>query len=170
MRRWPSHALALVAGVAASCATSSQLVAAQSNDPARAGRVTSATPAVPRQPPPPPAPPPPLDRDPPRFAARAVATLQAVAAAVASGGSSDCAGAATRLDAVRDQFADFYAADAALLAGRRRELRAAIATRQADLDAAASAIFAAPAMFACARDAAFARALDRAVGDAGAAP
>lgn len=112
-------------------------------------------------PPLPPQPPPPLDRDPPRFAARAVAALQAVASAVAG---ADCADATAKLDAMHDDFADYYAASVALRAGRVADLRAALALRQGDVDTAGAAIVAGAAMTACQHDAAFQRAFERAMG------
>src|SRR4051812_49262265 len=87
------------------------------------------------------APPPPLDRDPTRLAARAVDMMRAGAPAFADRGE-DRGAAAAKLDAIRSDFADLLAANAAMLAdGRRGELKAAIAPRQADLDAAATAVF-----------------------------
>src|SRR5437899_1173192 len=101
------------------------------------------------------APPPPLDRDPARLASRAVAMMQAVAAALTASGD-DCAAGATKLDAIRDEFADLLAANAKMLAdGRRAELKAAIAPRQDELDAAASTVFDSAAVRACVHDAAF---------------
>jgi hypothetical protein len=77
----------------------------------------------------------------------------------------DCAGGAARLIAVRADFTDVVAADAAVIASDRRgELKAALAARKPDVDAAAQAVFASAALAACAGDAAFERAFDRAVG------
>jgi hypothetical protein len=110
------------------------------------------------------APPPPLDRDPARLASRAVAMMQAVAAALSDSGE-DCAAAATKLDAIRGEFADLLAANAKMLAdGRKADLKAAIAPRQAELDAAATTVFATKAIAACVHDATFTRAFSLAMG------
>ena len=113
------------------------------------------------------APPPPLDRDPPRLAARAVDMMQAIATALVDSGE-DCAGAAAKLDTIRGEFADLLAANAAMLAdGRKAELKAAIAPRQADLDAAATRVFGAKALVACVHDAAFTHSFSLTIGGPG---
>ncbi len=90
--------------------------------------------------------------------------MEAIATALDKRGT-DCAGAAQDLDAITGRFADLLAANAAMMAdGRRDQLKAAIALRQADLDAAATKVFAGPTLPACKDDAAFVRAFDHALG------
>jgi hypothetical protein len=105
-----------------------------------------------------------LDRDPPRLAARDLAMLQAVASALGDAGS-DCAAGTTKLVDVRAEFSDVVIADAAMLGDERRAaLKAALATRRADVAAAAQAVFQSAALTACANDPDFERAFDRALG------
>jgi hypothetical protein len=109
-------------------------------------------------------PPPPLDRDPPRLAARALALMTAIGDMFASVGE-DCAAATAKLDQLRATYGDLLAANATMLAtGRKDELKAAVAPRQTELDAAAAAVFASKTPGACAHDKAFARAFDLVLG------
>ena len=126
----------------------------------------------PPPPPPPaaPAPPPPppadaavdasLDQDLPRLAARSLRLYEELVAAFRAAGE-DCAAAAARLGELRATYAEVVAANAAVLhAGRAKELRAALAAHDEQLDAAARAIAGSPTLAACANDAAFTRAFD----------
>jgi hypothetical protein len=157
MRRWLAPAFAIVAG----CAGGERraVTPATTTAAADAGLVAVADAA----PPPPIDAALPLDRDSPRLVARDIAMLHAVAAALGDAGS-DCATGAARLTAVRADYADVVAADAAVLADRRGELKAALVARKPDVDAAAQAVFTSAALAACAGDATFERAFDRAVG------
>lgn len=128
-------------------------------------------PAPPAAPPPTTAPPPAsapadaapslaLDQDLPRLAARSTQMYQEVAAAFAAVGA-DCAGAATKLAAIRTGHADVTTAVAKVLhEGRARELRAALAASEDALDAAAKAIVDSETMRKCSQDAPFAAAFD----------
>jgi hypothetical protein len=106
----------------------------------------------------------PLDQNLPQLATRSVALYESVVAAFREAGT-DCAAAATRLTALRAEYADVVAANAKVLhEGRARELKAALAKHDTQLDAAAQAIMAAPTLGACVKDEAFTRAFDDLVG------
>lgn len=102
----------------------------------------------------------PLDQDLPTLAARSTQMYQAVAAAFATAGA-DCAGATSKLAAIRSGHADVTTAVAKVLhEGRARELRAALSASEDALDAAAKAIVDSETMRKCSQDAAFASAFD----------
>jgi hypothetical protein len=104
-----------------------------------------------------------LEDDAPRLAARAVALYEGWRQAIETAGL-DCAMAAAGLDEVALAHADVIAANREVVrAGGERlaRLRAALASHQARLDAAARAIFEAPALAACAQDPEFARAFEQ---------
>ncbi len=114
-----------------------------------------------------PAPPPdatkPLDEDLPRLAARAVEMYQAQLRALTEAGK-DCAAAAAKIDAVADNYADVTAANTKIAhAGHEKikQLKAALAPHDAELDAAAQQIAAAITASNCASDPTFGKALDR---------
>ena len=106
-----------------------------------------------------------LDDDLPRLAARSLRLYQDLAQAV---GGSGCAEVAAKVDALATAYGDVIAANARVLhAGHERiaALKLALEPRQADFDAAAKAIADAPVLAQCAQDAAFAKAMDRLVGE-----
>ncbi len=88
---------------------------------------------------------------------------QELAKALGEAGT-DCAVAATKVNAVADAYQDVIAANAKVLRAGRDEvkrMRAALAEHDAEMETAAKAIVAAPAMNACAGNAVFAKAMDR---------
>jgi hypothetical protein len=108
-----------------------------------------------------------LEDDLPALAARAVAMYQAIASVVADP-APDCAAIATKLGAIETTNQDAVTATAKVLhAGHDKvqRLRAALAPHQAELDASAQVIAAAPAMKACSSDPRFAAAIDHLLGE-----
>lgn len=88
----------------------------------------------------------------------------ALAAAFAKVGS-DCTAATAAVSALEKEYADAIAANAKVLRdGRAKELREAIAPKQADFDAQAKAIAGAPTLGACENNKAFEDAFDRLAG------
>lgn len=108
-----------------------------------------------------------LADDLPRLAERAVQLYADWKTALDEAGT-DCAAAATKLNALADANADVIAANRQLYRASRtriEQFRAELAKHQAELDASAQAIVDAPAMRTCSSDAAFARAVDRLGGE-----
>jgi hypothetical protein len=108
-----------------------------------------------------------LEEDLPRLAERAVKLYADWQAALDAAGT-DCAAAATKMNALADANADVIAASHELYRGGRERVkafRAELAKHQAELDASAKAIAGSPAMAACGGDPAFAQALDRLGGE-----
>jgi homoserine dehydrogenase len=108
-----------------------------------------------------------LEDDLPRLAERAVKLYADWQAALDAAGT-DCAAAATKMNAIADANADVIAANKKLYRGsheRVKAFRAELAKHQAELDASAKAIAGAPAMAKCGSDPAFAQALDRLGGE-----
>lgn len=113
--------------------------------------------------PPPPAPVT-LDRDYPRLAERATQLYRDVAGVFAVAGDN-CPAATQKLAELQRAYADVVAANAKVLRdGRARELRAALASHEQDLDASAKAIVESPTMESCSQDVAFTDAFDNLVG------
>jgi hypothetical protein len=82
--------------------------------------------------------------------------------------NGDCAAATTKVNALADANADLIAANARIQrAGHDKivQLRAALESHSAELDASAKAIVQSPTMAACAHDPAFSHAIDRIGGD-----
>lgn len=132
------------------------------------------TPPPPQPPPPapvtvvvdaaPPADAAPLHRDLPRLAARSVELYKAIVGAFHAAGEN-CADAAVRLGELRASYGDVVTANATVIQeGRGKELEAALAPHDAELDAAAKDVMHAPTLAACAKDEAFIRAFDELVG------
>lgn len=108
-----------------------------------------------------------LADDLPALAVRAVAMYQAIANVVAEP-TPDCAAIATKLGALESTNQDAVTATAKVLhAGHDRiqKLRAALEPHQAELDASARVIAAAPAMKTCSNDLGFADAIDHLLGE-----
>jgi uncharacterized protein (DUF4415 family) len=106
----------------------------------------------------------PLDHDLPRLAERSVKLYQDVVAAFQAAGE-DCSSAATKLNELRQTYADVVTANATVLhENRARELREALKPHEAQLDAAAKAIMESKTLSKCAQDGTFARAFDELVG------
>jgi ABC-type amino acid transport substrate-binding protein len=113
------------------------------------------------------APPPGLDDDPPRLAERSVAMYQALAKLLGEP-STDCVAVAGKLDGIASEYADAIAANAKVLhAGHDKiqRLKTAIEPHQAELDTAAQTIGASSTMKACSEQPAFAKAIDRLLGE-----
>jgi len=82
--------------------------------------------------------------------------------------NGDCAAATSKIDALVTTYADVTAANARVLhAGhdRVKQLKAALAPYEDELDAAAKKIVESPTMRACSQDAGFAKVMDRLVGE-----
>ncbi|MDQ3367805.1 MAG: hypothetical protein M3680_20465 [Myxococcota bacterium] len=106
----------------------------------------------------------PLERDLPRLAQRSIELYQAIVEAFAAA-SADCAVAATRLRALRAEYAEVVAANATVLQeGRGRELGRALAPLDVQFDAAAQQIVGSPTLAACVHDEPFAQAYDELLG------
>lgn len=111
--------------------------------------------------------PPALDDDLPRLAERSVAMYQALAKLLGEP-STDCPAVAGKLDAIATEYADAIAANAKVLhAGHDKiqRLKSAVEPHQAELDAAAQTIGASATMKTCSEQAAFAKAIDRLLGE-----
>lgn len=105
-------------------------------------------------------PPGPLDRDLPRLAARSVALYAAVSTAFRTAGS-DCAAATKQLGTLHGEYAEVIAANAKVLHdGRSKELKAALAKHDDQLEASAKEIVGSQTIKACASDRAFTKAFD----------
>jgi hypothetical protein len=105
----------------------------------------------------------PLDEDLPRLAERAVKMYQDWQRAFAEAGT-DCAAAATKMNALADANADLIAANQRLTKAGHEKIKAARAEldkHSAEIDPAAQAILQAPTMSACKSDPAFNKALER---------
>lgn len=114
-----------------------------------------------------PAPPRELDEDLPRLADRAVKLYQDWQRAFGEAGTN-CADAATRMNAIADANADLIAANHRLTKAGHEKIKAARAElekRSAEIDPAAQAIMTGPTMSACKADAAFNTALERLAGE-----
>lgn len=106
----------------------------------------------------------PLDQDLPRLAARSVELYQAVGRAFAEAGEQ-CAVATTKLGELGKQYQDVSVANAKVLHdGRARELKAALAPHDEQLEQAARAIMNSKTLPACAKDPAFTKAFDDLIG------
>jgi len=106
----------------------------------------------------------PLDHDLPRLALRATKLYQDIVQVLAAA-AEDCAAATTKLAGLQTAYADVVAANAKVLHdGRARELRAALESHAAELDAAAKSIVEAKTMKACSADHAFTDTFDTLVG------
>jgi len=108
-----------------------------------------------------------LESNLPELAKRSVALYQDLAKALAES-NGDCAGATAKIDALATAYAEVTAANAHVLhAGHARvkELKAALAPYDAELDASAKQIADSPTMRSCSQDAGFAKAMDRLVGE-----
>jgi hypothetical protein len=109
----------------------------------------------------------PLEEDLDALATRAVKLYQDWQHAMEEA-NGDCAAATTKVNALADANADLIAANARIQrAGHDKivQLRAALESHSAELDASAKAIVQSPTMAACAHDPAFAHAIDRIGGD-----
>jgi hypothetical protein len=105
-----------------------------------------------------------LDRDYPRLAQRATELYRDVAGVFAAAGDN-CPAATQKLGELQRAYADVVAANAKVLRdGRARELRAALASHEEDLDASAKAIVESSTMESCSQDVAFNDAFDNLVG------
>ncbi len=107
-----------------------------------------------------------LEDDLPALAERGVAMYRQVAAIL--GTSTDCAALAQQLGPLENEYYDALVATMKVMhAGpeKVKQLSAAIEPHQAELDALAKTIAAAPAMKACDRDNAFAAAVDHLLGE-----
>jgi hypothetical protein len=137
------------------CASHPAPATVQAQPPPRPAEVT---------PPPPPAPPPPLDRDLQRLADRSLAMYRALATALTEAGE-DCAAGVAKLDALTAEYGDVVAANTKIIHdGRGAELRAALASHEAELAQAAKQVMSSPVIAHCIEDAAFVAAFDRLVG------
>lgn len=108
-----------------------------------------------------------LDQDLPLLAERAV-KLYLDWQTVLRDAGSDCAAAATKMNAIADANADVIEANRKVLHGSRdrvKALRVELDKHQAELDASAKAIVESPAMAKCSNDPAFSKALDRLGGE-----
>jgi hypothetical protein len=108
-----------------------------------------------------------LDDDLPQLAARSLALYQDLAK-VLGGPAVECAAATTKLDAIATQYAEVTAAnDRVLKAGhdKIKRLKAALEPHEADFDAAAKTIVESQTMRNCSQDPAFAKVMDRLVGE-----
>lgn len=108
-----------------------------------------------------------LEDDFPRLADRSVAMYQALAKLLGEP-STDCPAVATKLDAIATEYSDAITANAKVLhAGHDKiqKLKTAIEPHQADLDAAANTISASTTMKTCSEQPAFAKAIDRLLGE-----
>ncbi len=108
-----------------------------------------------------------LDEDLPRLAERSVAMYRDLATLLGAA-STDCPGVAAKLDVIASDNKEVLEANAKVLhAGHDRiqQLKAALEPHQAELDAAAQTLAASQTMKGCAHDAAFARAIDRLLGE-----
>ena len=151
----------LIALVALGCGTKSSTTTTPPPTPGSAiaapRDAASSTDAAPVQPVP-------LDRDLPRLAQRSVALYQAVVVAFRAAGP-DCAAAAKQLGELHAAYADVAAANVKVLHdGRARELKAALAKYDDQLDAAAKEIVGSQTMSKCASDRTFTQAFDDLVG------
>ena len=109
----------------------------------------------------------PLDEDLPAMADRAVKLYLDWKAALDAAGT-DCAAAATKMNAVADANTEMLAANERLYKGPRERVkafRAELDKRAEQIDPAAKAILDSPAMKKCGSDPAFSRALDRLGGE-----
>ena len=109
------------------------------------------------------APPPKLEDDLPRLAERALALFQAWQRALSDAGE-DCAAATTKLNALALEYADVIEANTQIAhAGhdKIKQLKAALAQYDEQMDAAAEGIAHSKAMATCASDTQFAHAIDR---------
>ncbi|MEO6771580.1 MAG: hypothetical protein ABI467_00975 [Kofleriaceae bacterium] len=114
------------------------------------------------------APPPGLDDDLPRLAERSVALYHTLAEVLGPPAATDCAAVARQLDKVATDNAEVIDANARVLhAGHDKiqRLKAAIEPHQAALDASAKIISDSQTMKTCADQAAFAKAIDRLLGE-----
>ncbi|HET9988862.1 MAG TPA: hypothetical protein VFQ65_10080 [Kofleriaceae bacterium] len=114
------------------------------------------------------APPPGLDDDLPKLAERSTALYEQLAKVLGPPAATDCAAVARELDKVASENADVLAANARVLhAGHEKiqRLKNAIEPHQDALDAAAKTISESQTMKTCAEDAAFAKAIDRLLGE-----
>jgi hypothetical protein len=110
-----------------------------------------------------PAGPVPLDQNLPVLATRATQLYQSVAKLLVT--NTECDKATDRLVELQAANADVVAANNKVLhEGRAKDLRAALESHAADLDAAAKDIVGAPLMRACSQDRAFTDAFDSLVG------
>jgi hypothetical protein len=108
-----------------------------------------------------------LDDDLPRLADRAVKLYQDWQRAFADAGTN-CADAATRMNALADANADLIAANNRLVHAGHDKIKAArgeLEKHSAEIDPAAQAIMRGPTMSACKQDAAFNSALERLAGE-----
>jgi len=109
-----------------------------------------------------------LDDDLPRLAERSVALYEELAKVLGPPPSTDCAAVAQKLDKIATDNADVLAANAKVLhAGHDKiqQLKNAIEPHQDALDAAAKVISESQTMKTCAEDPAFAKAIDRLLGE-----
>lgn len=109
----------------------------------------------------------PLEEDLPALAERAVKMYQDWEHAFAEAGT-DCAVAATKMNALADANADLIAANARLAKSGHEKIKAARAEldKHADqIDASAKAVMTGPTMSKCSADPAFSKALDRLAGE-----
>jgi hypothetical protein len=109
----------------------------------------------------------PLDEDLPRLADRAVKLYQDWERAFSAAGTN-CADAATRMNALAEANADLIAANQRLSRAGHEKIkapRAELEKRSAEIDPAAQAIMTGPTMSACKSDAAFNTALERLAGE-----
>lgn len=105
----------------------------------------------------------PLADDLPALAKSGLAMYQDLAAAFAKAGP-DCKAATTALAALADKYRDTIAANAQVLHDHRaKDLRAALAPYQADLDTAGQAVMTSKTLEACSSDGSFESAFDRLV-------
>lgn len=108
-----------------------------------------------------------LEDDFPRLAERSVAMYQALAKLLGEP-STDCPAVATKLDAIATEYTDAITANAKVLhAGHDKiqKLKTAIEPHQAELDTAANTISASTTMKTCSEQPAFAKAIDRLLGE-----
>lgn len=102
-----------------------------------------------------------LDRDLGKLAKLSVAMYKDIASAFTVAGT-DCKAATAKLGALAQQYRDVPIANAKVLQDHRaKEMRAALAPMQADLDAAGQAIAQSKTLAACASDKAFEGAFDK---------
>ena len=108
-----------------------------------------------------------LEDDPVRLATLSTQMFQAIAKLLVEP-STECTAVATKLDAIIHDDTEVIEANAHVLhAGNQKiqALKAALEPHQADLDAAAQTIGASATMRTCANDPAFAKSIDRLLGE-----